>query len=124
MGAFIDETMEVPIKKFLALGPKFALPVTKKDFSTVHLLADIESIVSNINVENRNLIIAQNTNIITNFIHKDHNRSNKFNLLYNKTKRFIMDNPNLYILRADKGNVTVIMNKDHYTNLSKESLRT
>ena len=110
------------VKKFLALGPKFALPVAKGDLSIVHLLADVESIVSKVDVEHRNLVTAQNANIITNFVLKDHNKFNKFNLLYNKTRKFIKDNPNLYILRADKGNVTVVMNKTHYIDLSKESL--
>lgn len=40
----------------------------------------------------------------------------------NKTKRFLKEDPNLIVLRADNGNVTVVINRDDYNNKINDTL--
>ena len=54
------------VKNFLALGPKFSLQPSIKDFSIIKFLADFESIINNSTIENKVLHTAQVTNILTN----------------------------------------------------------
>lgn len=91
-----------------------------KDISIKRFLADVDYITSSINDEyQRNITIARATNIITNNIQSNQHSSIFRNLLL-KSKKFLKDNPNLILIESDKGNVTVIMEKKQYLNLSNE----
>jgi len=43
--------------------------------------------------------------------------------LLNTTKEFLKNNPNIIFIRADKGNITVAVNKIEYTNKIEDMLR-
>ena len=110
------------IKNFLALGPKFSLQPSIKDFSIVKLLADFESIVNISTIDNKVLYTAQVTNILTNYIHNNKHSNNIWFPTIKKTIRFLKDNPDLAVLKADKGNITVVWSKNEYNNFSLEHL--
>ncbi|KAK9873102.1 hypothetical protein WA026_020831 [Henosepilachna vigintioctopunctata] len=42
--------------------------------------------------------------------------------LFNKTRKFLKENENIILTRSDKGNVTVVMNRDHYQHLANEMI--
>lgn len=117
-----DIDVPADIKNFLALGPKFSVSPTKKDFSLVGLLADIDCITKKANTNDRNLLIAQATNIVTNFINKDVHLNNHFNQTYKKTAKFLKEHPELMVTRADKGNVTVLLTPEQYNTSVEEIL--
>lgn len=116
--------VEIPndIKIFLSLGLKFCIPPTFREVSVSRILADIEVLISKFNDEKKNRFRAQVTNILTNFLHKPNKRNSYFNELFNKSKHFLKEHPELIITRSDKGNVTVIMNKTQYKEKSLEIL--
>lgn len=104
------------VKYLLSLGDKFNLPYDKNQLPLEQLIIDCEYIIDflpneDIKNEKRNLIV----NCITNF-QKDH--SNKDNLALHKiereTKKFLKDNTDILILKADKGNTTVAIDKKEY----------
>lgn len=121
-------SMEVPreVQYLLSLGDKFNLPYNKKEHPIQDLIIDLECIVNtledNTQVELRNKCI----NIITNYLNsnKNKNETHKHILnLENKLKQFLRKSKNnIYILKADKGNTTVILNKDDYTNKANDIL--
>lgn len=106
------------IEKFLSLGPRFAVEPSVKEMDTKRLMADLEYGIRCLDVpehekdEKRNKIV----NVVTNFKnHNDVKKSNPLiNVQYNDTKEFLKENDNLVILNSDKGNVTVILDKDNY----------
>ena len=110
------------ITSLLALGPKFSLNPPANEIKISHLLADLENIINNIDNSQKDSYRAQYTNIITNFMHKNHNDKPFLNSLFKKAKLFFKDHPDLYIVRSDKGNVTVAMYKMDYINKSQELL--
>lgn len=116
--------VEIPqdINIFLSLGLKFCIAPTFNDISAVKILADVESLISKFDINKKNMFRAQVTNILTNFLHKPHKQNSYFNNLFNKSKRFMKEHPELIITRSDKGNVTVIMTKIQYIEKSLEIL--
>jgi len=54
-------------------------------------------------------------------LHKDHTDPKIINLV-KTTNKFIKNNPNLIYTRADKGNITVTLNKSDYINKIEEML--
>ncbi|XP_072383799.1 uncharacterized protein [Diabrotica undecimpunctata] len=113
-------TIPDDILGFLALGNKFSIePKLGKDFQVKTLLADLEYIISSLPSElEQNLIRSRTTNIITNHILNTSKSSNTFfHNLYTKTKKFLKYNPELLVTKADKGNVTVILERTHYLQL-------
>lgn len=60
-------------------------------------------------------------NIISNHIHTTKNKINRKQLVlhnaYLKTKQFLKDNNNIVFTAADKGNITIAMDRTKYTNL-------
>ncbi|XP_050502963.1 uncharacterized protein LOC126882192 [Diabrotica virgifera virgifera] len=105
---------------FLALGNKFSIePKLGKDLQIKSLLADLEQIISSLPSElEQNSVRARSTNIITNHILNTSRSSYTFfNNLYFKTRQFLKSNPDLVVTKADKGNVTVILDKTQYLEL-------
>lgn len=111
------------IRSFLSLGPRFSVEIPKKEVSVQKLLADVDNIINRFQGENRqNILRAKTTYLITEFLKKTPDITNNFQSLYYKTKKFLKDNPELLILKADKGNVTVAMNKHTYGELAESIL--
>lgn len=110
------------IKNFLALGPKFSVPPIISKIPIRKILADLEFCMSQFNETDKNLKRAQVTNIITNFLHKNRNNNSPNTQLFLRSKRFLKEHPDLLIIKSDKGNVTVAMNKTEYHRLSIDIL--
>ncbi|XP_062710491.1 uncharacterized protein LOC134288736 [Aedes albopictus] len=116
----------------LSLGPKFALPVTAADrVPFLHLMADVEQIIKTNpipEVQDRNRCAV--ANIITNYIHGSRNRSAPVDPVAKfcenaqaVTRSFLKDNPNVYVVRSDKGNKTVLMESEDYKKKMLELLQ-
>ena len=117
-----DIQIPTDVSEFISLGPKFSIPTTTRHFPIIHTLAEIEKITRDLDTKEKNVIIARTTNVITNYLHSPGNHNNSLNNLYNKSKRFLSQNPDLLVLRADKGAVTVLISKEHYHNLALDIL--
>lgn len=116
---------EIPInvQKLLSLGPKFALPLSKKQqFPMFKCIADGEEIIQT-NKEQEKQEIAR-TQLVTTI----HNYLNKLSLTttereiictVDQTKKFLNKNKNILVLKADKGNCTVAMEKSEYETKMK-----
>ncbi len=99
----------------LGLGPKFGLPYEHKKMPIIKTLSGIESYLYN--NPSADEIRAKVINITTNFLnnYKRSKNSDKFILqLVNKTKKFLADNQQIIVIKADKGNKTIIMNRSEY----------
>ncbi|XP_053686607.1 uncharacterized protein LOC128736152 [Sabethes cyaneus] len=114
----------------LGYGPKFALPFeSNREVPYFKIIADLESILK---LETDESLQAANRNRFTNII-QNHLNKRKNGLLdptadsvnsflmraYHISKKFIRDNPDIYIVPADKGNKTVIMKKEEYEEKMK-----
>ncbi|XP_055590666.1 uncharacterized protein LOC129742749 [Uranotaenia lowii] len=121
---FNSTTVEVPqpVQLLLSLGSKFALPSTNNKPSTFyHLIADIEGIIETtedeeVKVRNRSAAANQ----IMNHIHAHRNNTgcnpsdNFYKTAIIATRQFLKSYPNIIVLEADKGNITVMMNREDY----------
>lgn len=104
------------VVKILALGPKFSVAPNNRDLKARHILSDVENIVKNLSPQSQNIVRAQATNIITNFFYKNAGNNSFITSLYSKAKKFLKSNDQLLIVKSDKGNVTVAINKSDYHN--------
>lgn len=110
-------------KMLLSLGPKFGITPSLRDFSIIHLLADIEYIIEQEeNGRTINLKRANVTNIITNYIRKHQGNTQLLNNILKETRTFLKEHPEIIGLKADKGNTTVVMYEQHYDELAKQLL--
>jgi len=104
------------VQLLLQLGNNFNFPSTNIKQITLDLIKNIENSIEKLNktskIEARNKIIAiiENMNNIHNLNKTDRTLLNWFSL----TKKFVKDNNNLIITRADKGNTTVVIDKIDY----------
>lgn len=117
-------TTDIPksVSDFLSLGPKFSIPPTLQDLPIRTVLADLEWAILNLTHQTKELYKAQATNTITNFAHKYLNKHNDWLRIRNETKSFLKNHPDILVLKADKGNVTVIMDKQNYIEKCLEQL--
>lgn len=106
------------VKRVLSLGPNFNLPQTYDEIPYIRIIANIEAAINR--KEEAEIIRAGVCNIITNHInkHRDVKYIEDQWLLneYKKTKIFLKENQQIIVTKADKGNKTIIMNKDEYEN--------
>lgn len=110
------------IYDFLSLGPKFSIAPSKRDISIPRILAEIESINVDPTLSNKTLVSAKVTNILTNFLQKQDVGVPKHLDIFNKTRKFLRDHPEVVITPADKGGTTVAMDREQYFNLSYDIL--
>lgn len=109
------------IQDVLSLGPKFSIEYkNKKDIPTNDIIANIEAGINSLNEPQKNEIRSKLCNVITNFKNSSQRKSNKpdknFMQHVNDTKKFIKNNPEIIILKPDKSNKTLVMNKIDYDN--------
>lgn len=118
---FINYTnveFEMENKWLLSLGNKFAMPVNKKNFAPVPLIADIEQWVQNVKDEtDKEIIRSKMANRIS--YYKRNLRNNEkerfITCIYEETRKILKENENkIMITTADKGNKTVVMFKNEY----------
>lgn len=109
----------------LALGSKFAVYQTKNEIPIGKIIADVEYILESIeNKEHHNTIRGKTSNIIWNHYHRTDHQINRKQLILHtaflKTKLFY---PDIIITAADKGNVTIVMERTDYIELLTKHLK-
>jgi len=114
------------VSSLLQLGGKFCLPThPNKKFSIHEFIKDIECNAhfqdTNKQILIRNIAIPQFYKFIENKIVAPQS-TEKIAYLLNMTKKFCKNNKNIIFTKADKGNVTVAMDKDFYINKMEELL--
>lgn len=115
-----DVDIPSDIVDFLSLGSKFGIAPTGKNLNVKRFLADVENIIVEHPDEDQNILRAQITNNITNFLsHSANQKLTTIQKQFFRTKHFLKSNPNLYIVQADKGGCTVAMNKHDYSSKLK-----
>ncbi|XP_072397194.1 uncharacterized protein [Diabrotica undecimpunctata] len=115
---------EVPqdILKLLSLGPKFGLQPTFRDYSVSRILADVENILSHADNSDLLSLRSSSNNILLNFSNRPRQPISELDKIYRETVSFLKTHPNLLVLTSDKGNATVLMDRDQYLNLSQSLL--
>lgn len=111
------------VQTLLQLGEKFCLPIVDKEITTINLLKNVECNIIRLPAQIRQTLRNRSFSIINKFHKSSIVRSpiDKQCLHALKiTKQFIVNNPNILFTRADKGNVTVAMDRNDY--LSKMSM--
>ncbi|XP_026464647.1 uncharacterized protein LOC113367235 [Ctenocephalides felis] len=88
-------------------GPKFSLPPSKSNFNFIKILSKLENGILKL---------------------KDVEKESKFRSVcflrdLNLCKRFLKDNPDIIVTRADKGNLTVVLNKEDYLSKTYNLLK-
>lgn len=126
---FVNNT-DIPFseesKWLLSLGSKFTLPIDRKNFSTVKLIADLEQWVQTMTDDREKDVIR--TKIANRIM--THKRTNKNNLkdkfilsIYEDTKRFLKRyGREIVVTKSDKGNKTVVMYREQYKSGMEELL--
>lgn len=108
-----NKTIPREVISFLSLGPKFSIEPTPDQFSLFKYLAQIETILQNFNTDKHNILRAKITNNITNWL-KQPKILNKYQKHYIITKKYLKNNPDIYVILSDKGKKVVILTKDQY----------
>lgn len=117
---FINKTnIVVPtnIQKLLSLGPKFALPIQKQNFPLFKCIADGEDIIqTNTDKENQDIARSKFVAIIDNYLNKRTITTTEREIIntVEETKKFLNKNTNILILKSDKGNKTVAIERTDY----------
>lgn len=114
-------------KWMLSLGKKFSLPINERNFSPIHVIADIENCILTIDDyadREKDALRTKLANQITSFKRKIKiNEREKFIFTaFEKTKTFLNDHQEIIIIQADKGNKTVAMYKWDYEEKMKKLL--
>ncbi|KYN15798.1 hypothetical protein ALC57_11970, partial [Trachymyrmex cornetzi] len=121
----IDIPLEV--KYLLQLGEKFGLPINKNNKEKT-LIEFIKQIENNIIGRPKNIInfVRNNSISILNRFQNNFPSPNFFDKQISNwlhiTNKFINNHPNILITNADKGNVTVVLDKDTYITKMEEIL--
>jgi len=107
------------VKRLLQFGHNFSLPMTNPDNSIIQLIKNIENNIIKLNDDTQNTIRNWSIPLLHKLKNSSHIRDNMDSTIMNLmtyTKKFIKSNPNLIFTRADKGNITVALNKLDYIN--------
>lgn len=121
-------TLEVPkdVQTILSFGPKFNLPVNTRNLPMIDILADIEQIVTKIEDDDpKDLLRTDCSDIMKSYLKKNHTKSRMDVTLeeyLKNTRTFIKNHPEIYVLNADKGNITVLMDANLYKAKMREML--
>lgn len=115
-----NTNIPVEVQNVLKKGDKFVPPITRNNIPMNNIICDVETAITkfpdNVKHEARNNFI----NILTNFATMSKQtktltlEETKFLKNNQKTKTFLKDHPELLVTKADKSNVTVIIQKDIY----------
>lgn len=102
----------------LSLGDKFNLPIKNHHTPNAEIIAHLEPTIQKLeNTLDRTELRNKLCNILTNH-RKMRGKKTTFDTILHmqieKTKQYLKENPDILVLNADKGNVTVLMNKNDY----------
>lgn len=118
--------LPVECQWLLSLGKKFTLPTTNKNLSIIHLIADAETYIQNLESDKEKDQIRNNlSRKLSNFKrNKKTNPLEKFILqTYKTTENIVKDyKDKIIITTADKGNKTVIMYRTDYNEKMSQLL--
>lgn len=110
--------MPIEVKRILCAGPKFSIPISFNEIPLPTIIKDLEYCLLNINLseDDKQNLRAKSINCLTNYYFrmKNCNHYSEIRRDFNLTKKFLNINKNLIVSRSDKGNSTVIMEKDEY----------
>ncbi|XP_030749952.1 uncharacterized protein LOC115877775 [Sitophilus oryzae] len=106
------------VVKVLALGPKFNISPNANTIKIPELLSDLELAVSGFDKNKKDIVRGRFTNVIVNFLHGDSRKTHILSKQIKETKQFLVEHPELIVTLSDKGNVTVVMDRADYLNLS------
>jgi len=113
------------VQCLLLLEQNFALPSTNTKYIIHQLIKNIENNINklhpDIQTEIRNRCIPLIHNLTSTQLHTDP-KNNNIHKLFNITKNFTKNNPNIIFTRANKGNITVAMERENYINSVEEIL--
>jgi len=113
------------VQSLLQLGQNFSLPSTNTNNNIVQIIKNIENNIINLHedtqVEVRNRSIPVIHNLLSKVIYEDPIDIQILDRL-KITKDFVKNNPNIIFTRADKGNITVALDKIEYFNKIEEML--
>lgn len=104
-----DTNLPEHVKIVLSLGPNFGYSHEYKNLPIIETIANIDSAL--FNNPKASEIRNEITNISTNFLnyYKQAENSDKLlNQFIRQTKKFLNDNKQIVIIKADKGNKTVV----------------
>lgn len=119
----------VPIEvlKLMGLGKKFALPVSKDHVPIARILAEIDQtfdvMVAPQDIKSQQRLLVHHD--IMSYLRKPENfntRDKYIRYLHKTTRKYLNENQDIIIINSDKGNKTVIMNKDEYHQKASEHL--
>jgi hypothetical protein len=113
-----ETTIPEDVQQVLKLGDKFSVPILNKKIPVEDIISSVESTIYRFDDEVKIEIRNKFTNILTNFKQNPDKFSPhevSFSKLHKKAQIFLKDHPELLVLSADKGNVTVIMNRIEYS---------
>ncbi|XP_017484696.1 PREDICTED: uncharacterized protein LOC108373334 [Rhagoletis zephyria] len=105
------------VEALLGKGPKFALPISKSTFPLFKCIADGEELVQSVkNKEKQESARTKLSLLIKDTLtrHKGNTTDLAINDTVERTRKFLSKNKDIIILNADKGNVTVAMEKKDY----------
>jgi Reverse transcriptase (RNA-dependent DNA polymerase) len=111
--------LPVVVENILSLGPKFNMPTCKNKTPYDEIVADIETGLCSIEDETqRNIMRSGVSNILQNHKKstniKDSSQDKVLKLHFNETKKFLKENQDIILTKADKGNISVLMNQSDY----------
>lgn len=119
-GWFVNKTrFDIPenVEWLLSHGKKFSVPQKKEEFPLLKYIADGEECVKTLD-DKEDQEIARNklTYMVENFMNKQQlNSRDKYTIrTMGETKKFLKENSEIIIVEADKGNVTVAMERKDY----------
>jgi len=107
----------------LQLGENFSLPTNNKKEIIFEFIKNIERNIKKFPVPSQMAVRNHSIPLLNNLLSfSPHRNQSQVLHLVKIVKRFLNDNPNLIITKADKGNITVALDKDDYTNKLNEML--
>jgi len=122
-----NTTIPQEVSTLLQFGDSFCPPMPfNKKFAIHEFIKDIESNRATHKISNqfliRNTSIPQFHKFLKNTPPKNIINENLLHM-YHTTQQFCRDNHNIMFTKADKGNITVALDKEHYIKEINESLK-
>jgi len=108
------------VQRLLQLGDRFGLPPfeQKKRNNVINFIKNVENNIQNLKLteEINNNIRSLSVSVINKLFNETSLSHNDKNLcsMYNSTRTFLKKHPELLVTRADKGSITVALNKNKY----------
>ncbi|XP_055840075.1 uncharacterized protein LOC129907749 isoform X1 [Episyrphus balteatus] len=124
---FVNKTqVEFPedTKWLLSLGPKFALPIKKENIPIFKMIADGEELIKSKEQNEQEPARSCFTQILQNYMRfvSIPYLDKYLNKIFSDTKKFLKRHPEILIVPADKGNVTVAMLRENYFDKMKDMM--